>query len=198
LALVIGCNSSGGGAKTRERVVSSMEKVYGDLGNASQQIQRTDALLEEFQQGADLKSTFKNYQLAVNDLEAASEQARERARAMRENREAYLAKWQSEAEHIQNPQVKEDAMQRRERVAANFQKLTGMADDVRAAYRPYISDVQEIEKALGQNLTPAQVNTMRPSIDRAMKNGDVLNQKLDALGKELNSLLGRLSPTGAK
>jgi len=193
----VGCNNtnmnmpwSGNSSAT----VHSMEKVHDDLAKASVQLNRTNALLDQLGQEKDLQSNFKNYTDAVHDLQKAADAAKARGAQMREKRDAYLAAWQKEAETIKNPEVKEGVEARQQRIRDSFSHITELADEVRAAYGPYLQDVQDVEAALKKDLTPAGVQAIQPGITKAKADGEVLSKKLDALGVEIDKVQGRITP----
>src|SRR4026209_1371314 len=73
----VACNNmntpwSGSSAST----VHSMEKGHAGLANASVQLNRTNALLDQLGQGQDLQANFKNYTAAVHDLQKAADAAK--------------------------------------------------------------------------------------------------------------------------
>jgi hypothetical protein len=60
-----------------------------------------------------------------------------------------------------------------------------------------MSDLQEIKRALSIDLSPAAVQSLRPTFDKAKSKGLTVNEKLDALDKELTEVMGGMSPKGA-
>ncbi len=193
LALIAGCSSGGGQSHASQRAVSSMSEVESQLAKAKTEVDRTVALLNDMEQGKDLSKSFREYSSSVADLKTAGDNARNRGEAMRERRQEYLTKWEQEAAKIQNPDIKEGVEQRRERIRANYDKLSGMAEDVRNAYQPFLRDAQEVQKALSMDLTPAGVNSIRPAIDKAQSEGMALAQKLDALRNEMRTVQGSMA-----
>jgi uncharacterized protein YidB (DUF937 family) len=58
-------------------------------------------------------------------------------------------------------------------------------------------DCQDIKKALAVDLTPAEVQGLAAVITKAKAEGVTVNQKLDALSAEMDTIIGKLSPSGA-
>jgi hypothetical protein len=96
----------------------------------------------------DLSAWYKEYTTSVKKLQAGAADARERWMDMKDNTQAYIAKWDTEIADAKNPQVQETMEQRRQRVADSFQKMTDISVQVRDSYQPYVQDLQDIEKAL--------------------------------------------------
>ncbi len=195
VVIAAGCNSSGR-APESEKAVSSLDDAYASLARATAQVNKSNALLEQLQHGGDIAGTFKQFTTSIDELRQAADDAAMRGRSYRENRNAYLAKWQQEVANMQNPEVKEAAEQRQERVRTRFANVQNLADEVRSAYSPYLRDLTEIQRALSMDLTPSGVKAMQGAIDRAKTDGAALSSKLDALGREINALRGKMTPAG--
>jgi uncharacterized protein YukE len=194
-AMLMGC-SSDRRAPESTKAVESMRDVYNSLGTAKGQVDKVTVLLDQFSHTNDLKGTLNEYTTALSDLKESAARARERGEDMRSRREAYLAKWQSEAASIEDPAIKQSLETRRATVAAQFDSIRRAADDVKAAYQPFIQDNDQIQKALAIDLTPAGVQGIQPAMSRAKSDGNRLGQKLDALGHELDKVMTTMTPTG--
>jgi len=189
----IGCSSSGRAGES-EKAVSSMDTVITQLSNAKKEVSDTVADLAALQSSADLKATFSTYTKDVADVKAAGDRAKERSKSMQENGRLYVSKWQSEIENTTNPEIKASMEQRKERVEENYSKIKAAAGDVRTAYAPFLTNLQEIQKALSLELSAASVQALQPSINKAKADGETLNQKIDALQSELREVKEGMAP----
>jgi len=194
-ASLVGCSSDKRASESTE-AVETLRDVYTSLGKAKGQVDKVTALLDQFSTGHDLKSTLTDYTNAVTDLKSTAARAKERGEDMRKRREAYLAKWQAEANSIQDEQLKQGLQSRRATVASQYNAIQSAADDVRNSYQPFIRDCDEIQKALAIDLTPGGVQSAQPAITRAKRDGEVLGQKLDVLGQHLDQVIGTMTPSG--
>jgi hypothetical protein len=188
-----GCNSDKP-AKESVSTVSSMRDTHAAIGKAMVQIQGANASLQRVSTTDDLNAWLKEYSGIVTKMQTDGEAAKARWFDMKEHQNEYIELWAKEADKTQNPAVQQTMDQRRQSISSDFEKLRGMAQDVRDAYQPYLQDLQSIQKAMTLDLTPAGVKALQPSIDQAKSDGDTVVHKLDALGIELDKLAGNMSP----
>jgi hypothetical protein len=193
VVVAAGCASSGR-VKESERAVQSMEQVHTRVVKAKDDVAKIVTLLGQIEQGGDLRKPFKSYTAAVDQMREDGETAAKRADSMRERREEYLAKWQDEAETIQNPAVREGMEERRQRVRNEYDRLARLAEEVRTAYQPFLRDIEDVQKALSIDLTAAGVQAIKPAITAAKGDGTALIAKLDEAARALNEFLGKMSP----
>lgn len=195
MTLACGCASSGRAAES-ERAVESVQDVTANISKANGQISRTIQLMDQLAQGKELPRTFQQYTQAVNDLKDAGQRAAKRGRDMREKRQEYLAKWEKDIQSINDPAIRQASAERRNDIRANYEKVTALAEEIRAAYTPFLQHLQEVQKALSLDLTPAGVSAIAPAMASAKRDGETLMRKLDALGVELRKFTETMSPTG--
>jgi hypothetical protein len=189
-----GCQNTWWQQRQTRKTVRSMKQTYEYMGTAAQELQATNAALDRLPSTPDLNAWMKEYNKSVADLQKAAANARTHWLDMKENSADYIAQWDEEMAETKNPEIKETMEQRQERVKASFDRMTNIAVEVRDSYQPYVQDLVDIQKALTADLTPNAVKALEPSIAKAKKNGEVVLQKLDALGQELNKLTGGMSP----
>ena len=79
----------------------------------------------------------------------------------------------------------------------NFNEVKSAAGEVRAAYGPFLSSLQQIQKALAIDMSPAALPGLKPAMDKARADGATLKQKLAAVQAELDQMQAGMSSTGA-
>ena len=196
LSLTAGCSSSGR-MEEGEKAVEGFAKLKAGLAKAQTQVDEVIKSMDQLQAGGDLQKSYSTFNSEVSDLQKTAAAAKKRADAMRKNVDAYVQKWQKEMETLSDPTIKASLGQRREAVRANFTRVSDSAHAVRGAYDPFVAHLQEIQKALSIDLTPANVAGIKPSIDKARADGQTLKQRIAALQAELDRIQAGLSPTGA-
>lgn len=179
--------------KESRKAVSSMKETYDYLGRAMNELEGVRSLLDRLPTTNDLPGWYKDYTSRVAEMAEAGNRARDRWQDMKARGQEYIAKWEQEAAAVQDPQVKETMEQRKQRVTAGYESAIAIAQELRDSYQPYYAELQALQKALKVDLTPANVKALGPSIEKAKANGATVAAKLDALGKELDKLSGRMS-----
>ena len=198
-ALVAGCSSKDSGGRTDEskQAVGSIHATRQELVKAKQEIQQANAALDKLTAGGNLQQSFTQFTKEVAEVNAGGKRARARAQDMRERGRQYVTNWEKEMDQISNPELKAGAQQRRASVKQNYDSITAAAQTARDAYDPYLRDLQDIQRALANDLTPAGVDAAKPAIDKAKANGETLQQRLDALIARLDEVGGSMSSAGS-
>jgi len=195
-APIMGCASKGGRTEESQSAVTSLSDTRNELAKGKAEVNDANTALERLSSaGGNLDQTFKQYSAAVGDVQKAGERARDRAKDMRENARLYVANWEKETQQIDNPELKAGAAARRQRVQDNYQKIETASSAVRDAYRPYLKDLQDIQRALASDLTPSGVSAAKSAIDKTRAAGTELNARIDALIAQLDEVSAGMSST---
>lgn len=176
-------------------LVRSMNQLHEELLAAGLQIQRAISAIDDFSRTNDLKRAYAMYNDSVAELKIAAEQARLRGVEMRENREEYLIRWLDEVSTMSDPLLKDELEARRVRIRENFDRITELAAALRDAYPPFVTKLEDIQKALKLDLTPAGIQAIHSSLQSAKQEGEGLAKRLDEFGIEVDALRGKLAPS---
>jgi uncharacterized protein YukE len=198
--VLAGCSSGGGAGSTGEskKAVESIRGTRQELVKAKQEVQQANAALDKLVAGGNVGQSYSQFTKEVADVKAGGDRARARAQDMRERGRQYVANWEKETEQITSPELKAGAEQRRAKVKQNYDEITSAAHAARDAYQPYLRDLQDIQRALANDLTPAGVDAAKSAIEKAKANGETLQQRLDTLIAELDEVGGSMSPAGER
>ena len=199
--LLTGCASKneGQGTATTEskKAVSGLKETRQELVKAKTEVNDAVAALDKLSAGTNLPQSYKEYSTAVSDVQAAGDRARTRAQAMRENGREYVAKWEKEMDQISSPELRAGAADRRQKVKAHYDEVVNVGRSVREAYQPFLKDLQDIQRALANDLTPGGVSAAQAAITKAKAEGATLNERIDALIAKLDEISGGMSSTAA-
>lgn len=197
--LSAGCASDDGGGRTAEsqKAVTSLKATRQELVKSKAEVNNAVAAVDGLTSGTNLPQSYKQFTVAVKDLQAAAERARGRAQQMRDNGRAYVAKWEKEMEQVSSPELRAGAAARRQGIKENYDQIVSTGQAVRDAYQPFIKNLQDIQRALASDLTPAGVEAARGAIDKAKAEGTTLNQRIDAAIAQLDEVSGGMSSSGA-
>ena len=192
--LVAGCASdSGGRTDESKKAVESMHGTRQQLVKAKQEVQQANAALDKLAAGGNIAQSYSQFTKEVADVKAEGERARARAQDMRARGQQYVANWEKETSQISSPELRAGADQRRAKVKQNYEQISASARAARDAYEPYLRDLQDIQRALASDLTPAGVDAARPAIEKAKAEGETLQQRLDESIARLDEVGGSMS-----
>jgi hypothetical protein len=198
VAFATGCSSeSGGRTAESQKAVVSLKDTRQELVKAKAEVTDATAALDKLSAGGNLEQSFKQYTAAVKDVQSAGDRAGARAQAMKENARQYVVKWEKEMDQVSSPELRAGAAERRQKVKDNFDQITVAGRSVRNAYQPFLKDLQDIQRALASDLTPAGVSAAKPAIDKTRGDGTTLNGRIDSLIAELDDVSGGMSAASA-
>jgi type IV pilus biogenesis protein CpaD/CtpE len=195
-ALAAGCAKDEGRERSG-KAVGTLKETRAELANASKQVDEVLAAASGVQSGqGDLKAAYDKYKKEVAQTEEAAQDSRKRAQDMRARSAEYQNKWQQEMSKVTNPDLKAAAQARAAKVRGRYEMISAKAQDARAAYEPFMTDLKDLQTYLSNDLTPAAVQAASPVFEKVNASGQVLKQKLAALRQELDDVAAEMSPSG--
>jgi gas vesicle protein len=196
LALLAGCATQGRQAKEVRRTVTSMQNTRQELVRA--QLQADDVLVAMDQLGSasseTLPQAYKTFTSQVSQTVRQADTARNRAGEMRQRWREYIAGWEKEIDQLATPELREGAAERRLAVRKNYDRLRDAARALDAAYEPFLTQLQDIQKALSLDLTPAGVQAAQPALEIARTSAAALKQRIADFIAELDQVLAVSPP----
>ncbi len=182
----------------KEATVGSLTDTRKDLTNIRAQIDKTlgslNALLSAPQDK--LKKTYKQYARDVDSMRANAAAMQRHANTMGKHGENYLVGWQRAQAEVKNPELSELSGERRELVAARFKRINAAFQEANHEFVPFLSNLEDIKKVVGNDLTPAGVAAVGQTtvVANATRHGSIVARTLDEALTEFNLLAGVLSP----
>src|SRR4030042_552840 len=123
---------------------------------ADQQVAGTLVALNRLAESqSSVPQAYKVYTTEVSQTSAQSEQARHRSQQMDLQWRQYIDAWERELNTLSTPELKASAAQRSQDVSEHYDRLREAARQTRAAYQPFITQLQEIQRTLALDTTPA-------------------------------------------
>jgi len=197
LAALIGCASTGTASKEptprddfkeyRQIVVQAMGQMDGTL-----------RALDEIstQANRDPRPAYEAFAKAVHRLEVDSIRVRARTQAMRARGDAYFERWEKYLAGVDNEQVRQLAEQHRPELKQSFAQAQQAAQQVREVFRPFLSDLQKLRAVLEADPSLARIDSAKSLLLAAKDKGRQVQQGLDRLLAEMNSMTAMLRPPG--
>jgi hypothetical protein len=161
-----------------------------DLVQAKSQVDRTLGSLASLTDPnqSDLAGAYKRYSDDVAAMNQHAERVRAEARAMRDARDAYFARWEQKVAATDNPTIRADVEARRDQLRRQQEQLTTSTGQLRDAYDPFIRDLEEVRTFVGKDLTRDTTSVLGNVTKKAQQDGQVVNQRIDAVITDLDSL----------
>jgi hypothetical protein len=194
LGLATGCASTGNDKAAR--AAKSLERSSQMIVKCSQLMDQTLANLNDLvaNPSPDLRKQFEAFNSSVDDLGANARDVSSQAEAMKARGAAYFAKWDQETAKMQNEDIRHRSEARQQQVAAHFARISQQYDATEAAFQPFLSDLRDVQKFLGTDLTAGGLVAVKGIAAKATSHAVPLQESLGRLSEEFKSLGLSMSP----
>jgi hypothetical protein len=186
--LAAGCASSGykKGNKAAESIQSASAGIAALPGHIDQSLSTLNALVANSQ--ADLRPQFKALQSNISKLESAARQVADQRRRVGEETRAFLESWNAELGQIQNPDIKGRSQARKDEVAQQIEAVKRSYSEFDVAFKPFLTDLKDVEKYLSVDLTRAGVASVREPVAKAANDAGPLKASIEKLAADFKTL----------
>jgi len=198
MAVLLGCASTGSTSKAptpRDDFREYRQTVVQALGLVASALRSLDEV--SVQANRDPRPAYAGFAKTVHRLEVDSIQVRARTQAMRARGDAYFEHWEKYLAGVDNEQVRQLAEQHRPELKQSFEQAQLAAQQVREVFRPFLSDLQKVRALLEADPSLVRIASAKGLILAAQDKGRQVQQGLDRLLAEMNSMTALLRPPGA-
>src|SRR5262245_16603980 len=141
----------------------------------------------------DPRKAYNQFSKDVANLDSTADKIRKRAQSMKEQGEAYFKQWETELTQVNNPEIRALAEQRKAKLQETFQSIRKYTEPLKAQFEPWMSNLKDLEKYLGNDLTIGGVDAAKPLFTKTTDGGLEVQKSMDALVAELNTISDRKS-----
>jgi hypothetical protein len=193
--LCLGC--SGPSYRPAESNVSSARTVRQSLDDSKKNVNGVLAALSDIsaQAGADPRPAYDRFTAEIAGLKKARDSVKSNAEDMRARSKQYFDAWKADMEAMQSPEIRAKAAESEQKAREAFASIQSKGDEAKAAYEPFLSTVEDLNKYLRNSLNPQGIATVKDSMDKAKSLGGTLLGKIDAVIAELDRMANALSAT---
>jgi alpha-galactosidase/6-phospho-beta-glucosidase family protein len=145
-----------------------------------------------------LRSAYDQYAKDVKSLQAACDSVNKRAKDMRAKKADYLQAWTKDKAEVQNEELRLIAKERKAETTAAFERVRTELDRASTAFVPFMSNLNDIQKVIGNDLTPEGRGLVAQTavVANANDHGNAVVAIMDSAMEELKKVAARVSPTG--
>jgi len=134
-----------------------------------------------------LVSASKNLDNANQTLDAKVVQMRDAAAAFAEN-------WTNQIAAIQSPELKQRSTDRMNEVSAKLKDVDSSYEGVKSSFKPFTSDIRDIQTYLGTDLTAGGLNTIKDIVAKTKVDAVPLRDSIKQLQASFSAMSAALSP----
>lgn len=171
------------GIERSEEVQSKMEAVDNNIEEIVDQIDAINYSLDELtdRDQEDLKRSFDRFSENASMIKEMERDFEKYADEMEASGKAYFEEWDEQSQEYDNPEIQARSEERREELGRTYDKIAQNNVGVKEAFQTYVSDVNEIEEFLSNDLTRDGIDSISTTSDKVVNNGAHLKRELQNL-----------------
>ena len=176
------------------KTANSIQDVDSEIRKMIVQIDVTgtslDSLVTPGRQ--DLKKSFDSYSDNLVNLDKEGKKVIKRTEEMKLQSKEYFNEWEKQGDTFTNSDIRELSEQRRTQLAEIYAKVPAAGTGIRGSYNDYLTDLQEIQKYLSNDLTPKGVEAIAPVAKKSIQDREALKESLKPLLYALDEIKAEL------
>lgn len=180
---------------SQEQLAQSIQDAQGETARTSEQLKATLAALNALtkQSKGDLTPAYKTYCGEVAKTQAARDWTVSRIQSMDKNGGTYFEAWQGKVNEIANESLRKKSQKRLDAVKTSYNKVLGSLKEAGEKFKPFLSDLGDIEKVLATDVTAGGVDAIKSTVKSANWNYKYVEKSISAALKEMDKMAKSLS-----
>ena len=174
---------------------SSISDVHLETSRTDAQLKATLEAINGLtkQKKGDLRPAYNTYCAEVAKTGLAADWTRTRVKWMGSDGRKYFQDWQTTVNGIANESLRKKSQKRLDAVQANYNKVEESLQLAAEKFRPFLSDLADIQKALASDVTPGGVKALKSTVRSANWNHQYVDAAVKSALKEMDKMEKALS-----
>jgi F0F1-type ATP synthase membrane subunit b/b' len=110
----------------------------------------------------------------------------------------YFDQWEKDLAGVNDPEIRKLAEERRAKLQAAFGNIKTSMEPARDQFNAWLANLKDLQKYLSQDLTIGGIDAAKELIGKSKKEGAEVQQTLDTVIAELNTVVATITPAKAK
>jgi septal ring factor EnvC (AmiA/AmiB activator) len=155
----------------QDRLAASVRDAGAQIQTTRVDLQNTIGALDELrnQKSGDLRAAYDKFSESTEKTRNSAGTAAKLYDTMSADSKTYFASWQSEIDAISNPDIKKASAKRLKTVQKQYDEVVKELKPIQPLFSPMMSDLDDLNKALGTDLTPAGIKALSKPMDKTKK-----------------------------
>jgi hypothetical protein len=181
---------------SQEQLARSIKDARVETTRTSEQLKATLSALNALtaQKKGDLRPAYNTYCAEVARTESAAAWTRTRVQWMAGDGRKYFQDWQTTVNGIANKSLRKKAQKRLDAVRKSHDKVEASLVQAGEKFKPFLSDLGDIQKALATDVTPGGVKAIKSTVRTANWNHGYVEDAINDALKEMGKMEKALSP----
>ncbi|NLH71696.1 MAG: DUF2959 domain-containing protein [Verrucomicrobia bacterium] len=180
---------------SQEQLARSIRETHLETSRTEAQLKATLAAINALtaQKEGDLRPAYNTYCAEVKKTEEVARWTATRAAWMASDGRKYFQDWQSTVNAIANDSLRKKSQKRLDAVKANYDKVELSLQQASEKFKPFLSDLTDIQKALATDVTAGGVKAIKSTVRSANWNHQFVDKAIKAALKEMDRMDKALS-----
>jgi hypothetical protein len=180
---------------SQEQLANSIKDARLETARTSEQLKSTLGALNALtkQTKGDLRPAYNAFSAEIPKTEAAAAWTRTRVQWMAGDGKKYFQDWQTTVSGIANESLRKKSQKRLDAVKASYDKVEASLQLAGDKFKPFLSDLGDIQKALATDVTAGGVKAIKSTVRSANWNHQFVNQAINSALKEMDKMAKALS-----
>ena len=200
LVLLDGSRASAAGYKLADKVGASIAEFRDEIVDVKKAVDVTLGALNKIvaEASVDPRKAFKEFDKSVPKIDSAAAKAKKRADDMRARGKTYFTEWEKEMEAVNDPDIRKLAQERKAKLQSTFENIKATLEPAKDQFNSWLTNLKDVHKYLGQDLTINGIDAAKELIAKSRTEGAAVQQTLDKVIGELNTIVATITPAKAK
>ncbi len=177
-------------SETLNTTSTGLAQTSASITSVKIDVNKTNKILESIKSGADLNANLALLKEQSVTIKSSAALIKSKYDELVQNSDKVTGMWKAEIEEVKDPTLKASAGERSARVKESVMEITQNLLQVKEAYVPFISTVDDLIKFLEKDNTASGVKVAAPTIDKATKSGVDVQVQLQMVSSKLDNLSG--------
>jgi hypothetical protein len=180
---------------SQEQLAKSIREAHQETARTSGQLKSALSALNGLtkQTKGDLRPAYTTYCAEVTNTYSAAAWTSTRVRWMGSDGRKYFQDWQTTVSGIANESLRKKAQKRLDTVLKSYGKIEVSLQQAAEKFKPFLSDLSDIQKALATDVTAGGVKAIRGTVKNANWTHQSVDQAVNAALKEMDTMEKALS-----
>jgi hypothetical protein len=198
--LLASADAAAAGYKLADKVGTSIAEFRDEIVDVKEAVDVTVAALSKVVADAtvDPRKAYKEFDKSVPRIDSAAAKARKRAEDMKARGKQYFDQWEKDLAGVNDPEIRKLAEERRAKLQAAFGNIKTSMEPARDQFNAWLANLKDLQKYLSQDLTIGGIDAAKELIGKSKKEGAEVQQTLDTVIAELNTVVATITPAKAK
>ena len=190
--LAAACASSG--VDRTDSLMKSLDGLSRATATARADVENVTATLKGFSEAAstDPRGVLRQYQAQVDKVAGSRAAVSSSGTSVRKAMDAHFAAWEKDANQMSNADIREASMKRRDEARETMSALEPKIAEASKLFDSYISNLRDIEKLLGTDLSAGGVEAASSAMGKAADQAEDVAEALQTVEESANELRNKL------